>query len=206
MDDLLTEIGKRIRKIRGELGLIKFGEIIGVSKTMVSHYEDGNIAPRVDTMLKIAEYGGVSLEWLFTGKEPSTPIVHEGGETYVPNGKTEEEIINAHKEQIIDCLEKQGVDEVIAEKMLEATIREARITGTGPDGYINLGDFLKDAKRRLEKKPPTRGRRRKEIQKNGQCFMTTATIILSSTIGGKLDITKDALTSTSMHLTDFHSF
>jgi transcriptional regulator with XRE-family HTH domain len=74
MSDSLKEIGKRIRQIRGKKSLVDFGKIIGISKTMVSYYEDGSVAPRADTLQKIAEYGDVSFEWLFTGKEFGTEI------------------------------------------------------------------------------------------------------------------------------------
>jgi transcriptional regulator with XRE-family HTH domain len=147
----ITEIGKRIRQIRGKLSLVEFEKAVGISKAAISVYERGQGSPRIDMLTKIAEYGEVTIEWLVTGKEPSTLIVHEHGETYLPDGKTDEEIMHDHLERVIEGLEKQGVERVIAEKMLEATIREMRITGSGPDGYINLGDFLKDAKRRLEK-------------------------------------------------------
>lgn len=157
MSDDLKEIGKRIREIRGEHSLEDFEKIIGVSKNTLSLYERGEGNPKTTFLLKLSEYGKVSVNWIVTGKEITPPIVCEQSEAYNPNSKTDEETINDHLEQIIEGLEKQGVERVIAEKMLEATIREARITGTGPDGYINLGDFLKDAKRRLEKEAAHQG-------------------------------------------------
>lgn len=153
----MKEIGKRIRQIRGELILEDFEKIMGVSKNTLSLYERGEGNPKSTFLLKLAEYGSVSVDWILTGREPKTPLIREQSETYLPNGKTEEEIMNDHLDRIIEALEKDGVERVIAEKMLEATIREMRITGKGPDGYISLGDFLKDAKRRLDKEAAHQG-------------------------------------------------
>jgi transcriptional regulator with XRE-family HTH domain len=44
---------------------------------MVSYYEIGKVAPRADTLAKIAEFGNVTYEWLYTGKNPDMPVVAE---------------------------------------------------------------------------------------------------------------------------------
>jgi transcriptional regulator with XRE-family HTH domain len=56
----------RLRKIRGDLSQEEFGKIFGVRKMTISRYEAGRI-PDVETLKKIADYGGVTVEWLLYG-------------------------------------------------------------------------------------------------------------------------------------------
>jgi transcriptional regulator with XRE-family HTH domain len=75
------EIGKRIREVRTRLGKSQadFGEVIGgLKKSAVSTYEAGDSMPTVEALSRIAEIGGVSLDWLISGKEkeiPGLPVV-----------------------------------------------------------------------------------------------------------------------------------
>jgi len=61
------QLGKRIRKIRGERTLHQFAEIIGVSHTSVKRYENGTL-PDVDVLLKIAKASKIDLGRLLTGE------------------------------------------------------------------------------------------------------------------------------------------
>jgi transcriptional regulator with XRE-family HTH domain len=61
-------IGARIRKIRGSLNQKDFAKIIGVSTSVISKYESGRI-PKAIILKKIADYGGVNVEWLLHGEE-----------------------------------------------------------------------------------------------------------------------------------------
>jgi len=56
----------RLREIRGKLSQEKFGKIFGVTKVTISRYEAGRI-PDAETLSRIAEYGGVTVEWLLHG-------------------------------------------------------------------------------------------------------------------------------------------
>lgn len=69
--------------------LIKFGvkasdvsKATGINQTVFSEWKKGKSTPKADKRQKIAEYFGVSLEYLDTGKEK------EGGETYYLNDET----------------------------------------------------------------------------------------------------------------------
>jgi transcriptional regulator with XRE-family HTH domain len=89
------EIGKRIREVRTRLGKSQadFGEVIGgLKKSAVSTYEAGDSMPTVEALSRIAEIGGVSLDWLISGKEkeiPGLPVVADlyrrGGSILSPN-------------------------------------------------------------------------------------------------------------------------
>lgn len=71
--------------------LAKFGvkasdvsKATGISQTVFSEWKKGKSRPKDDKRKKIADYFGVSLEYLDTGKEK------EGGETYYLNDETRE--------------------------------------------------------------------------------------------------------------------
>lgn len=71
--------------------LAKFGvkasdvsKATGINQTVFSEWKKGKSTPKADKRQKIAEYFGVSLEYLDTGKEK------DGGETYYLNDDARE--------------------------------------------------------------------------------------------------------------------
>lgn len=72
MDTKREAIGERIAEVRKGLGWKQpqFGDYIGVSKQSVSGYERGEVFPTIEALTKIAQVGGVSLDWLLLGKGP----------------------------------------------------------------------------------------------------------------------------------------
>jgi transcriptional regulator with XRE-family HTH domain len=66
------ETGKRIRDIRRGAGLKQreFGNLFGVSQNTVSQWEKGKTLTDQETLKKIADYGGVTVEWLLHGEVP----------------------------------------------------------------------------------------------------------------------------------------
>lgn len=60
----------------------KVSKATGISQSSLSDWKLGKVTPKTDNMKKIADYFGVSLEYLMTGKEK------EGGETYYLNEDT----------------------------------------------------------------------------------------------------------------------
>ena len=69
-------VSSRIKKVRGKLTQKEFGNILGVRDATISRYEAGRI-PDVRTLKKIADYGGVTVEWLLHGgrEAPSEEII-----------------------------------------------------------------------------------------------------------------------------------
>lgn len=63
------EIGDRIRKTRVSKGLQQdeFAEGIGVARAMVGRWEVNAVIPSVDSIRRISDVYGVSLEWLIRG-------------------------------------------------------------------------------------------------------------------------------------------
>lgn len=47
----------------------KICEIAGVGKSSYNHWRDNNAIPAADTAVKIAQFFGVSVEWLVTGRD-----------------------------------------------------------------------------------------------------------------------------------------
>jgi transcriptional regulator with XRE-family HTH domain len=74
-----TDISARIREVRGKLKQAQFADILGIPRPNLSKYESGR-QPPADVLQKIADYGGVTVKWLLTGKkekkdkdQPTTP-------------------------------------------------------------------------------------------------------------------------------------
>jgi len=62
-----VQVGQRIRRIRGKLTQTDFAKVLGVYKqNYISRYERGRV-PSPDLLIRIADYGKVSLDWLLTG-------------------------------------------------------------------------------------------------------------------------------------------
>ncbi|MBI3810756.1 MAG: helix-turn-helix transcriptional regulator [Nitrospirae bacterium] len=63
-----TQVGQRIRAIRGKMNQTDFAKMIGVRKqNYVSRYEHGRI-PNPELLVRIANYGKVTVDWLLTGR------------------------------------------------------------------------------------------------------------------------------------------
>ncbi len=63
-----VEVGHRIRAIRGKQTQVEFAAVLGVKKqNYISRYERGRI-PSPDLLVRIAEIGQVTTDWLLTGK------------------------------------------------------------------------------------------------------------------------------------------
>lgn len=56
----------RIKELRASLGLnqVQFGSMLSVTKQCVSNWENGNIQPSIDMLLKIANIFSVSTDYL----------------------------------------------------------------------------------------------------------------------------------------------
>lgn len=72
MKTSLTTIGARIKDVRILLGKNQdeFGLLLGVGKSAVSKYENGDADPGAVALSIIAKAGDVSLDWLISGQGP----------------------------------------------------------------------------------------------------------------------------------------
>ena len=79
-------VPQRIREIRGSLTQTVFGRIIGKTQGSVQKYEKGTILPDEDVLKKIADHGGVTVEYLLHGEAAPGPALatEAAAEEYVP--------------------------------------------------------------------------------------------------------------------------
>jgi transcriptional regulator with XRE-family HTH domain len=60
---MLNENIKKLRIARG-LNQVEFAKILGVSKQCVSNWENDNVMPSIEMLIKIADYFQVSTDYL----------------------------------------------------------------------------------------------------------------------------------------------
>lgn len=70
-------ISERLRIVRGHLGQVEFAKKIGSSQTGVSAYENGQRKPDYETLIRVSQVFGVTLDWLLLGTGPMYKT-HEG--------------------------------------------------------------------------------------------------------------------------------
>ncbi|MGN1234560.1 MAG: helix-turn-helix domain-containing protein [Christensenellaceae bacterium] len=72
---MLYALNENIRRLRLARGLnqIAFGELLGVTKQCVSNWENDNVLPSVEMLMKIADTFCVSTDYLL-GREASAAI------------------------------------------------------------------------------------------------------------------------------------
>lgn len=117
-----SEVGERIRQIRGIRTLEEFAEELGVKNPTIYRYETDRI-PDAEMLAQIAELASVSVDWLLTGKN-AQPHVSDIGSAY---GK-DRDLINV----IRDVKRVWLASDETARQMLRDVIRGLkRIAGLG---------------------------------------------------------------------------
>jgi transcriptional regulator with XRE-family HTH domain len=71
----------RLRTIRGKLSQEEFGKFFGVTKVTISRYEAGRV-PDSETLSRIAEFAGVTVDWLLRGEEKPDHVFRERSPEY----------------------------------------------------------------------------------------------------------------------------
>lgn len=104
----LKEMGERIKGVRGQLTLEDFGKIVGISRSMVSKYENGDAWPKPETLGKIIEFGRVSYDWILMGKL-SAQEPEPAPKTYILAEDEERALHTAE-----DLLERYGLEKRFA--------------------------------------------------------------------------------------------
>lgn len=67
---------KELRKAKG-ISLKELGSIVGVAESTMSLYENGKRQPDYETLLKLAEFFGVTVDYLLRGKDESENLPEE---------------------------------------------------------------------------------------------------------------------------------
>lgn len=65
-----SNLGERIRAVRGSLSRAAFGKRIGITSGSLRNYEDGAAQPNAEVLAKICERCDVSTDWLLLGIGP----------------------------------------------------------------------------------------------------------------------------------------
>lgn len=82
MEGIIT-LGKRLKKLREEKGLTQkqLAEIISMSQQTIGHYEVGRARPDLDTLQRLAEIFGCSIDFLLGNSNnrnyPHTQAAHK---------------------------------------------------------------------------------------------------------------------------------
>ena len=82
----MTTLGKRIEHVRKKMGVnrVELAKKLEISQNLISLYESDKNNPSVETLMKIAYHGDVSLDWLLTGEVNNT--ISEPGTGYTWDG------------------------------------------------------------------------------------------------------------------------
>ena len=84
-----SDLGERIRTVRGSQSRAAFGKRIGITSGSLRNYEAGAALPNADVLTKICETCGVSTDWLLFGRGPMLVRVEPTGpEAVAVSGQT----------------------------------------------------------------------------------------------------------------------
>ncbi len=74
----MSSIGKNIRKIRGikKLSQTAFADQFGLARASVGSYEEGRAEPKIETIIDIAHYFGISIDALLTKELTVNELYH----------------------------------------------------------------------------------------------------------------------------------
>lgn len=73
LDNELGRFGERVREVVGSNSARSFARTLNISDNILRKYMDGISDPSRTNLIAIAEAGGVTVEWLATGKGPKYP-------------------------------------------------------------------------------------------------------------------------------------
>ncbi len=67
----MSEFAERLKQLRTERDIkqVKLGKYLGYGSTAIANYESGRNEPPIDTLMKIAEFFDVSVDYLVGGEE-----------------------------------------------------------------------------------------------------------------------------------------
>ena len=80
-EDTKTVLGERIKQLRSfklHMNQRQFADALGIQPSTLSGYENGNIVPSADILLRIAQLYHISLDWLFGLTNEQTPFSNLG--------------------------------------------------------------------------------------------------------------------------------
>lgn len=113
-------IGSRIRYVREKLGYTgeEFGKCLNVTKVAISNWENDNRKPDLDTIVRIANLGNVSTDFILCNTKnedkviskyeiDGDDVIFEVSKEVYPNGISKDEIIE--KLRLLKQMEDSGI-------------------------------------------------------------------------------------------------
>lgn len=65
--DLARDVGARVAHLRGRRSVRSFARAVGLNHSALISMERGSTLPRADTLLRISELEGVTIDWIMRG-------------------------------------------------------------------------------------------------------------------------------------------
>lgn len=108
---------ERYQKLLDEKGLknADVSRATGISNMTLSDWKNGKSTPKQDKLMKIADYFGVSLDYLMTGKEPNVGSLYsdENADLLIYISKNQEILLQMKKYITLDKDKRKSVDDMI---------------------------------------------------------------------------------------------
>jgi transcriptional regulator with XRE-family HTH domain len=123
-------LGERLKLIRSVLNKTQpeIAELVGVSRQMVSEYENGHTIPGNDIIQKYSSISGRTIEWIRTGADGEKQLYKvqristiTEGKPFYPANSTFPEAIQLSEQQILEILKLKDSSPLLY-KLLETVI------------------------------------------------------------------------------------
>lgn len=125
------DFGNRLRDARNDAGLTgeKLGDLLGVSKQTIAHWEANRYEPKLIYLARLCEVLDVSADWLLTGKS-----VEHLSPAAVKQGRFYDALSNEgrRKWETAKLLIREGVSDATIEKRMPITARAPINMGEPP--------------------------------------------------------------------------
>nr|WP_306420487.1 transcriptional regulator [Bacillus licheniformis] len=108
-----------------KLPMMEVAEQLGLSRTAYANYEYGKREPNLETLIKLSDYYGVSLDYLIKGvgdEDFSSPDPSYNKAVFAIKDAIKEIEVKASHDMTISYLEKVSKEELASNKKLRRTI------------------------------------------------------------------------------------
>jgi len=106
----MSFFGKNIKKIRGVKGLSQqaFAEVFDLKRATLGAYEEGRSEPKIDTIIKIANYFSISIDGILTSELTVNELLRFKGDLTVAS-----EIVNKEEFTCVPCITEKYLNEYV---------------------------------------------------------------------------------------------
>lgn len=134
---ILDEAGKqgfadRLKETIGDRTRISFAKRCGISDSLLGAYVRGEKLPGLENLVVMAKIGGVSLDWLATGRPPKSPEESRGHVPGRPGGPLHHETLM----QAVQVLQEWQIENgrfLSTDKFLRAAELLVELAGDKPE-------------------------------------------------------------------------